>query len=207
MQVDPVSLVGRVARLDPLTLDDAPGLFAAADPAIFVYIGARPAEWTLPAFRDYLRRLLDTPDMRPFVIRRAETGAPVGVTTYMEIRPAHRGLEIGSTWIAGPAQGTAINPEAKYLLLRHAFETLGAVRVQLKTDGRNLHSQRAIAKLGALREGVLRRHMILPDGYIRDTVMFSIIAEEWPAVKAGLEARLGYVPGPAPMPDAAERPS
>ena len=155
------------------------------------------------AFRDYLQRLLDTADMRPFTIRRAESGAPVGVTTYMEIRPAHRGLEIGSTWLARPAQGTAINPEAKYLLLRHAFETLGAVRVQLKTDGRNLQSQRAIAKLGALREGVLRRHMILPDGYIRDTVMFSVIAEEWPAVKAGLEARLGYVPAP----DAAKRPA
>ena len=203
MQVDPVSLVGRVARLDPLTQEDAPGLFAAAEPAIFTYIGARPAEWTLPAFRVYLQRLLDTADMRPFVIRRAESGAPVGVTTYMEIRPAHRGLEIGSTWLARPAQGTAINPEAKYLLLRHAFETLGAVRVQLKTDGRNLHSQRAIAKLGALREGVLRRHMILPDGYIRDTVMFSIIDEEWPAVKAGLEARLGYVPAP----DATQRPA
>jgi RimJ/RimL family protein N-acetyltransferase len=205
MQVDPVSLIGRVARLDPLTQDDAAGLFAAADPEIFTYIGARPAEWTLPAFRAYLQRLLDTPDMRAFVIRRAESGAPVGVTTYMDIRPAHRGLEIGSTWVARTAQGAGINPEAKYLLLRHAFETLGAVRVQLKTDGRNLHSQRAIAKLGAQREGVLRRHMILPDGYIRDTVMYSIIAEEWPTVKAGLEARLGYVPGPTP--DVAERPS
>jgi RimJ/RimL family protein N-acetyltransferase len=125
---------------------------------------------------------------------RQETGQSVGVTCYMDIRPAHRGLEIGSTWIARPYQGTRVNPESKYLLLRHAFENLGAVRVQLKTDGRNRQSQAAIAKLGAQREGVLRKHLILQDGYIRDTVMFSIIAEEWPAVKAGLETRLGYAP-------------
>jgi ribosomal-protein-alanine N-acetyltransferase len=87
-----------------------------------------------------------------------------------------------------------VNPENKYLLLRHAFETLGAIRVQLKTDGRNLHSQRAIAKLGAKLEGTMRRHIIMPDGYFRDTVMYSIIDDEWPGVKAGLEERLGYVP-------------
>jgi RimJ/RimL family protein N-acetyltransferase len=120
-----------------------------------------------------------------------ETGEPVGATAYLEIRPAHRGLEIGRTWIARPWQGTRVNPESKHLLLRHAFETLGALRVQLKTDLLNLRSQRAIEKLGARREGVLRQYQTRGDGTQRDTVMYSLVAAEWPAVKAGLEARLG----------------
>ena len=108
--------------------------------------------------------------------------------------PKHRGLEIGFTWIAKPHQGTLVNPECKYLLLRHAFDDQHAMRVQLKTDLRNVQSQGAIEKLGAVREGVLRKHIIRPDGYLRDTVMYSITAEEWPAVRAKLEQRLGYVP-------------
>ncbi|HET7076905.1 MAG TPA: GNAT family protein [Chloroflexia bacterium] len=193
MQVAPITLQGREIRLEPLTLDHAPALWRQADPAIFAYI-PHPVDDTLPAFETYLSGLLRAPDYQPFAMVRQETGQSVGVTCYMDIRPAHRGLEIGSTWIARPYQGTRVNPESKYLLLRHAFENLGAVRVQLKTDGRNRQSQAAIAKLGAQREGVLRKHLILQDGYIRDTVMFSIIAEEWPAVKAGLETRLGYAP-------------
>jgi len=112
----------------------------------------------------------------------------------MDIRPEHHGLEIGATWIGKAYQGTSVNPENKYMLLRQAFERLGAIRVQLKTDGRNLQSQAAIAKLGAKHEGVLRKHVLLPDGYERDTVMYSITDDEWPAVKAALEERLGYVP-------------
>jgi RimJ/RimL family protein N-acetyltransferase len=123
-----------------------------------------------------------------------ESEQPIGLSCYLDIRPFDRGLEIGSTWIARAHQGTAVNPESKYLLLRHAFETLGAIRVQLKTDLRNLRSQTAIAKLGALREGVLRNHMVMADGYYRNSVMFSVIDAEWPAVKAGLVARLGYAP-------------
>lgn len=195
MDVKPVMLEGRAVRLEPLSNDHAARLMEAAEPGIFTYMFGKPATWTLPSFEAYVQRLMSTPDMCPFATILRATGQPIGVTTYMEIRPAHRGLEIGSTWLAGPHQGTSVNPECKYLLLRHAFETLGAVRVQLKTDGRNLHSQAAIAKLGAKLEGVLRKHVILPDGYIRDTVMFSVIAEEWSQVKAGLEARLGYMPG------------
>jgi RimJ/RimL family protein N-acetyltransferase len=112
----------------------------------------------------------------------------------MDIRPEHRGLEIGWTWIGKAYQGTQVNPENKYLLLRHAFETLGAIRVQLKTDARNIQSQRAMAKLGAKLEGTLRNQIILPDGYYRHSVMFSVIADEWPEVKAAIERRLGYVP-------------
>jgi RimJ/RimL family protein N-acetyltransferase len=99
----------------------------------------------------------------------------------------HRRVEIGHTWLAKSAWRTPINTEAKFLLLRHAFETLACNRVQLKTDSRNLRSQAAIERIGAKREGVLRSHMVLPDGHVRDTVMFSILGAEWPAVKARLE--------------------
>jgi N-acetyltransferase len=194
MQVEPVRLDGRVVRVEPLGLQHAHGLWAAAEPELFTYMGRWPLDDSLEAFREYVGRMLALPDTLMFAMVMQETGQPGGITSYMDIRPAHRGLEIGNTWIARPHQGTVVNPENKYLLLRHAFETLGALRVQLKTDLRNLHSQRAIEKLGARKEGVLRKHMILQDGYVRDTVMYSIIAEEWPEIKSSLEARLGYAP-------------
>jgi RimJ/RimL family protein N-acetyltransferase len=135
----------------------------------------------------------------PFVQVEAATGRAVGRTNYMDISARDRGLEIGGTWVGRPWQRTGINTEAKYLLLCHAFEDLGAVRVQLKTDRRNRQSQAAIERLGAVREGVLRRHMIVRDGHVRDTVMYSILDHEWPAVKARLEALLaGPVPGHPP---------
>jgi RimJ/RimL family protein N-acetyltransferase len=132
--------------------------------------------------------------MCPFAIIHLETGTAIGVTTYMDIQNHNRGVEIGNTWVARPHQGTNVNPEAKYLLLRHAFDDQGALRVQLKTDRRNLQSQRAIEKLGAQHEGILRKHVVMPDGYIRDSVMYSITDDEWASVKARLESRLGYVP-------------
>jgi RimJ/RimL family protein N-acetyltransferase len=107
----------------------------------------------------------------------------------MDIDPPNACVEIGATWYTPTARGTSINPACKLLLLRHAFETLGCVRVTLKCDGRNLHSQRAITKLGATREGTLRKHRIQQNGFVRDTVMFSVIRDEWPTVRAGLEAR------------------
>ena len=192
--VEPVVLEGHVVRLVPLSMEHAEGLLSVCEPDIFKYFGHFPKQWTLEGFQAYIQGLFDMPDLQPFATTLRETGQPIGVTTYMDIRPAHRGLEIGNTWIGRAYQGTAVNPECKYLLLRHAFETLGAIRVQLKTDGRNLQSQAAIAKLGAKREGTLRKFIIMPDGYLRDNVMFSVIAEEWPEVKASLEARLGYVP-------------
>jgi RimJ/RimL family protein N-acetyltransferase len=115
----------------------------------------------------------------------------VGSTRYLDIRRENRGLEIGWTWLAAAVQRTAVNTECKYLLLRHAFETLGAIRVQLRTDLRNLRSQRAIERIGATREGVFRQERIMWDGYLRDSVFYSVIDCEWPAVKARLEARLG----------------
>jgi ribosomal-protein-alanine N-acetyltransferase len=194
MKVEPVVLEGRVVRLVPLSLEHAEGLLSVCGTDTFKYFWHFPKEWTVEGFRAYIQYLLEIPETQPFATTLRETGQPVGVTTYMDVRSAHRGLEIGNTWVGQDYQGTQVNPECKYLLLRHAFETLGAIRVQLKTDGRNLQSQRAIAKLGAKLEGTLRKFIIMPDGYLRDNVMFSVIAEEWPDVKAGLEARLGYVP-------------
>jgi RimJ/RimL family protein N-acetyltransferase len=111
----------------------------------------------------------------------------VGSTRYLDIRAKHRGLEIGGTWYDVAYQRTGVNTECKFLLLRHAFEVLQCARVQLKTDLRNERSQRAIERIGAMREGVLRNHVIMPDGYLRSTVMYSITHEEWPEVKSRLE--------------------
>jgi RimJ/RimL family protein N-acetyltransferase len=135
----------------------------------------------------------------PFAqIARAE-GRAVGATRYLNISRSDLGLEIGWTWIGKRWQRTAINTEAKFLLLCHAFEDLGAARVQLKTDARNLQSQAAIARLGAVREGVLRKYQRTRNGFIRDTVMFSIVADEWPEVKGRLVEKLGgsglFTPG------------
>ncbi|HKP53920.1 MAG TPA: GNAT family protein [Chloroflexia bacterium] len=194
MNVEPVRLEGRIVRVELLSVDHAPELWEVADPGLFPYMWTWADVSSVDAFRSNIKALLSIPDWCSFAIVSQETGKAIGTTSYLEIRPAHRGLEIGSTWIGRAYHGTLVNPENKYLLLRHAFETLGAIRVQLKTDGRNLHSQAAIAKLGAKLEGTLRKHVVMPDGFLRDTVMYSIIDDEWPGVKAGLEARLGYVP-------------
>ncbi len=123
----------------------------------------------------------------PFVVRSTTLGRVVGSTRYMDVRAAQRGVEIGWTWYEKRVWGTAVNPECKYLLLRHAFRDWGAVRVQLKTDDRNVHSQRAILKLGAKYEGRLRNHRIRRDGSVGDSMMYSITSEEW---NAGLRRRL-----------------
>ena len=125
-----------------------------------------------------------------FVTQEKSTGQLVGSTRYMNISLANRRVEIGSTWIIPRWQRTAVNTEAKYLMLRHAFETLGCIRVELKTDALNQQSRNAILRLGAKEEGTFRRHLITWTGRVRDTVYFSILDEEWPAVKAKLEARL-----------------
>lgn len=190
MKVEPVRLQGRTIHLEPLTLDHAPALWPHAGPEIFRWLADLPRDDSYEAFRDWIAEILRKPDSLTFAILLTGTGEPVGASGYLEIRPAHRGLEVGRTWIGKTNQGTRINPESKYLLLRHAFETLGAIRVQLKTDLLNVHSQRAIEKLGAVREGVLRRYQIRSNGVIRDTVMYSILAEEWQEVRARLEARL-----------------
>ncbi len=192
MEVVPLTLEGRVVRLEPLGREHTADLLEVAHPELFRYTIAVLDSWTIEGFEKYIDEALAVPGRVPFAAVLLATGKAIGTTSYLDIRPAHRGLEIGYTWYAIAHQGTQVNPESKYLLLRHAFEDLGAIRVQLKTDGRNLRSQRAIAKLGAKHEGVLRKHLILPDGYVRDTAIFSITDDEWPHVKSNLEVRLGY---------------
>jgi RimJ/RimL family protein N-acetyltransferase len=130
----------------------------------------------------------------PFAVLHLSTGKIAGATRFMEIRPAHRGLEIGGTWYGAEFRRTVVNTECKYLLLQHAFEEMKCIRVQFKTDSRNERSQRAIERLGAVKEGMLRNHMILPDGYQRHSVYYSLLDSEWPRVKVGLEEKLGQQP-------------
>lgn len=190
MKVEPVVLEGRTIHLEPLTLDHVPGLWPHCNPEIYQWVLEWPRDGSYEAFLEWMEGTLRKPASLLFAMVLAGTGEPVGVTGYLEIRPEHRGIEIGRTWIGKAHQGSRVNPESKYLLFRHAFETLGAIRVQLKTDLRNLHSQRAVEKLGAAREGVLRRYQIRSNGQPRDTVVYSVLAEEWPELKARLEARL-----------------
>lgn len=189
MQTEPLALEGHTVRLEPLAARHAADLAAAADPEIFAY-HFPPAELTAEGFRDQIAGLQSLADWCPFAIVLRESGRAVGITCFIDVRPAHRSLEIGFTWVGKRWQRTRVNPEAKYLLMQHAFEVQGAIRVQLKTDLRNTQSQRAIEKLGALREGVLRKQMVLPDGHQRDTVMYAVTDDEWPAVRARLEERL-----------------
>ncbi|PWT74713.1 MAG: GNAT family N-acetyltransferase [Chloroflexi bacterium] len=186
MNVEPVTLASNVVRLEPLGREHAQDLYEASqDQDIWTYMPMNPSgsyetlvEWITAA---------NSPHELPFAIIDVPSGKPVGSTRYLNIAEEHFGLEIGWTWLGPQARRTAVNTECKYLLLQHAFESLHAIRVALKTDSRNLRSQRAIERLGAVREGVLRKQMILENGYQRDTVMYSIIDDEWPMVKALLQ--------------------
>jgi RimJ/RimL family protein N-acetyltransferase len=181
-----VTLAGRFVRLEPLEERHRDDLLAAAaqDPETFRYMGSDLSAGA-EAWPAYLADALG-PDFVAWATVDTGTGRAVGSTRFGDIAPEHGRVEIGWTWIAPSHQRTAVNTEAKLLQLTYAFDELGAARVALKTDGRNLRSQAAIQRLGAVREGVLRRHIRMPDGFLRDTVYFSILAEEWPAVKARL---------------------
>jgi RimJ/RimL family protein N-acetyltransferase len=202
MDPQPITLAGRHVRLEPLSLLHTADLFAALmiDRSVWQWLPPAPPA-TLGDLAALIAADLEAQAKGARVIfaqMALATGRAVGSTSYLDISRHDRRLEIGSTWIGKPWQRTGINTEAKYLLLEHAFESLGAVRVQLKTDKRNLQSQAAIERLGAVREGVLRKHMIVSDGFIRDTVMYSITMDEWPSVKQRLEAKLAAYPVEAP---------
>ena len=193
MEIAPVTLTGSVVRLEPLSEQHVPDLTVAAhDENIWrymLYVYPDSEEKMLAWVRDILARQAAGTDLAFAVIHLA-SGRAIGATRYLEIRPLHRSLEIGGTWYAIEFQHTADNTECKYLLLKHAFEVLGCIRVQFKADARNLRSIRAIERIGAAREGVLRNHYILPDGGYRDSVYFSILDREWPKVKERLEEML-----------------
>lgn len=189
----PVTLTGRFARLEPLSHNHAEDLLAAGrEPSIWRYMPSAPFE-NIAAVKSWIDAALAehrTGSQIPFATIRLADNRAVGSTRYLSIRREHRGLEIGWTWLATDAQRTPLNTECKLLLLTHAFEALGAMRIEFKTDQRNEKSQRALERIGATREGVFRRHMILWDGYIRNSVYYSITDADWPAVKAHLSAKL-----------------
>jgi RimJ/RimL family protein N-acetyltransferase len=181
-------------RLEPLTPAHAPALFAALafDSEIFRWRPVEPPE-TLAGMDALIEASLAAQARGAVVVFaqvEAATGRAVGGTSYSTIDRPNRMVEIGATWLGRPWQRTAINTEAKYLLLEHAFEVLGAVRVQFRTDLRNRQSQAAIERLGAVREGVLRKHTLVKGGVYRDTVMYGIVDDEWLTVKARLRAKM-----------------
>jgi RimJ/RimL family protein N-acetyltransferase len=195
MEVTPVVLTGQYVRLEPMTENHIPGLaeIGVGQPFWhFMLYGEMNSvddmrNWVM----DILSRAAQGTDL-PFVPIHLESGRVAGATRYLNIMPKDRGLEIGGTWYGPEFQRTMVNTECKYLLLRHAFETLGCIRVQLKTDLRNERSQKAIERIGAVKEGVHRNHMILPDGHFRHSVFYSILDTEWPGVKKRLEEMLSH---------------
>ena len=192
MMVAPAILQGRHVRLEPLTLEHAAGLAEVGlDDDLWKWI---PTPVRTPEeMSAYVQTALQEQaagSAMPFALIEKSSGRTIGPTRYANIERAHRRLEIGWTWVARPWQRTAINTEAKYLLLRHAFETLECMRVELKTDSLNERSRAAILRIGARQEGIFRNHMITASGRVRHTVYFSIIDSEWPEVRARLEAML-----------------
>ena len=190
-----VRLTGRAVELSLVDLArDGQELFDALDhDEVWAHMAGRPA--SAEEYVDQLGRALETGRL-PWVVRLRESfrglpaGAVVGTSSYLDVSLRDARLEVGSTAYAPAVWGSAVNPETKLLLLEHAFETLEVGRVQLKTDVRNVRSQQAIARLGARYEGTLRRYQRRADGTMRDTVMFSVTAEEWPRVRGGLRERL-----------------
>jgi RimJ/RimL family protein N-acetyltransferase len=190
MEVKPIVLTGKHVRLEPMKEEHIPGLATIGAGQNFwdfmVYGNIRTVDDMRAWVLDILTRAEQGTDL-PFVAIHLASSRVAGASRYLNIVPKDRGLEIGGTWYGLEFQRTPVNTECKYLLLRHAFEELGCIRVQLKTDLRNERSQKAIERIGAVKEGVLRNHMILPDGHYRHSVFYSILDSEWPDVKKRLE--------------------
>jgi RimJ/RimL family protein N-acetyltransferase len=184
-----VTLEGRYIRLEPLNLGHAPAMLEHFDAEMVQYLSNAPREATLEAMQNYIRTLLAAKDRVNWAVINKTSGQMAGRTGYVRVNPEYRSLET-TTWIFSPFQGGYANTESKYLLLRRAFENLGAIRVQFRADARNVRSCKAIEKLGATFEGILRKDQIYPSGLIRNTAVYSIIDDEWPQVKQALEARL-----------------
>jgi N-acetyltransferase len=189
--VPPVTLEGRKVRLEPLLLEHAAPLASICEDPVFEFTSM--VLRTQADVEAYITAALETARQgteQPFFIRDRETGEPLGTTRYMTISRGDRNLEIGHTWLGRRAWRTRVNTECKFLLFRHAFEELQAIRVQLKTDRRNARSRAAIERIGAKFEGILRNHMLVRGGLVRDSAYYSVIDTEWPEVKARLEERL-----------------
>jgi RimJ/RimL family protein N-acetyltransferase len=191
-RVEPVILKGSRVRLEPLTLDHVTRLAEVAlDPAIWQWTIARPtSETELRAWAETALAGRDAGSEFPYVTIDVATGRPIGSSRYMNIVLEHRRLEIGWTWVAPAWQRTGANREAKLLMLRHAFDDLGCRRVEFKTDSLNEPSRTALLGIGATFEGIFRNHMVMPGGRMRHSAYYSVIDDEWPDVRAGLERSL-----------------
>jgi len=188
----PKTLNGRFVTLEPIEERHREGLrpAATADPGIFAFmpmnIGAEFDKWFTWSLDEAGPKLGEM----VYVVRRNTDDALVGSTRFLNVAKREPKVEIGHTWYEPRAQGTAVNPECKYLLMRYAFEDLGCARVELKTDSKNARSRRAMEKMGAKFEGIMRKHLRVSDSYVRDSAYFAVIDDDWPDVKHGLEVRL-----------------
>src|SRR5438093_149100 len=193
--VMPVTLEGSIVRLEPLSLDHLSGLAKVAfDPSLWRWTLARPTDVDgLRAWMDAAIAHAGDGSEMPFATVDVSTGRPIGSSRFMSIVPEHRRLEIGWTWVAPAWQRRGANQEAKYLQLRHAFEDLGANRVEFKTDSLNEKANPALLAIGATFEGTFRNHMVMPDGLLRHSYYYSVTKEEWPDRKARLEARIAAI--------------
>lgn len=191
-RVEPVILEGRKVRLEPLALEHVPLLAAVAlDPDLWQWTLARPTdEAGLRAWAESALAARAAGTEFPFVTLDAATGRPIGSSRYMSIVLEHRRVEIGWTWVAPAWQRTGANREAKLLMLGHAFDALGCRRVEFKTDSLNEPSRTALLGIGARFEGIFRNHMVMPGGRMRHSAYYSLIDDEWPEVRAGLERSL-----------------
>jgi RimJ/RimL family protein N-acetyltransferase len=208
MNLQPVTLTGEIVQLEPLRLEHSGDLLVSAGhDEIWTYLD-EPTPRTTEMIESLIRDALDDQSRGlrlPFAIVDIKAGRAVGSTSFIDIRPRDRAVEIGWTWIAPSHWGTGANTEAKFLMMSHAFEGQRAGRVAIKTDLRNKRSQKAIEKLGATREGVWRNHRILSDGSYRDTVYYSVIDSEWPSIRDRMcpsvraEGDAGSVTAASPM--------
>jgi N-acetyltransferase len=193
MNIHPVTIKGQIVHLEPLSAHHIPGLTKIGqDEKIWQYLPyglLNTPEKMGTHVSEMLRKATEGTDL-PFAVIHLNTQQPIGCTRYLGIDRLNRKLEIGGTWYGSDFQRTGVNTECKYLLLIHAFETLNCIRVQFKTDALNVRSQIAIERLKAVKEGVLRNHMIRPDGKPRDSVYYSILDSEWPQVRADLQKKL-----------------
>jgi RimJ/RimL family protein N-acetyltransferase len=204
MDLTPVVLEGDIVRLEPLAPAHVDALVTAgADPAVFRWTQLPGMRWTfeqgcteaptrqlMQAYVEQAQAWHKAGTALPFATVARSLGRAVGATRFANIDAANKRAEIGWTWLASDWQRSGANTEAKYLMLRHAFERMGCIRVEFKTDRRNEKSRAALLRIGAAQEGILRQHMILPDGSYRDSVYFSVLDSEWPRVKGELEAKL-----------------